>query len=190
MIRTYHSSPPDIQHHMATILPSPSPRRLVPLYKMGRLLKSGLIPVLSWALSWGPLGSTQGFDCAWVRPSTPPSFTSPSADFTRTYSNNCVEVFDVLKTEAAATAHAAIIEELRNVIEFNIISCLLLTLSSPLPLCDLMTRPLSIIRHRINHTDTGPLTSLRSTPILDIIPSTVACPPVLVFSSPFCVIGR
>ncbi len=37
-------------------------------------------------------------------------------DFTRTYSNNCMEIFDVLGIEAA---RVAIVKELRNVIKFE-----------------------------------------------------------------------
>jgi DNA-directed RNA polymerase II subunit RPB1 len=56
-------------------------------------------------------------------------------DFTRTYSNNCVEIFNVLGIEAA---RAAIMKELRNVIEFDgsYVNYRHLAL-----LCDLMTHP-------------------------------------------------
>ena len=42
--------------------------------------------------------------------------TIEGVDFTRTYSNNCVEIFNVLGIEAA---RAAIMKEMRNVIEFD-----------------------------------------------------------------------
>jgi DNA-directed RNA polymerase II subunit RPB1 len=75
-------------------------------------------------------------------------------DFTRTYSNNCVEIFNVLGIEAA---RAAIMKELRNVIEFDgsYVNCRHLAL-----LCDLMTHPgslMAITRHGINRADTGAL---------------------------------
>ncbi|KAH9036612.1 beta and beta-prime subunits of DNA dependent RNA-polymerase [Lactarius pseudohatsudake] len=75
-------------------------------------------------------------------------------DFTRTYSNNCVEVFNVLGIEAA---RAAIMKELRNVIEFDgsYVNYRHLAL-----LCDLMTHPgslMAITRHGINRADTGAL---------------------------------
>ena len=75
-------------------------------------------------------------------------------DFSRTYSNNCVEVFNVLGIEAA---RAAIMKELRNVIEFDgsYVNCRHLAL-----LCDLMTHPgslMAITRHGINRADTGAL---------------------------------
>ncbi|KAH9075609.1 beta and beta-prime subunits of DNA dependent RNA-polymerase [Lactarius deliciosus] len=75
-------------------------------------------------------------------------------DFTRTYSNNCVEVFNVLGIEAA---RAAIMRELRNVIEFDgsYVNYRHLAL-----LCDLMTHPgslMAITRHGINRADTGAL---------------------------------
>ncbi len=75
-------------------------------------------------------------------------------DFTRTYSNNCVEVFNVLGIEAA---RAAIMKELRNVIEFDgsYVNYRHLAL-----LCDLMTQRgslMAITRHGINRTDTGAL---------------------------------
>ncbi|KAH9964633.1 beta and beta-prime subunits of DNA dependent RNA-polymerase [Russula dissimulans] len=75
-------------------------------------------------------------------------------DFTRTYSNNCVEIFDVLGIEAA---HAAIMKELRNVIEFDgsYVNYRHLAL-----LCDLMTQRgslMAITRHGINRADTGAL---------------------------------
>ncbi|KAH9994498.1 beta and beta-prime subunits of DNA dependent RNA-polymerase [Russula vinacea] len=75
-------------------------------------------------------------------------------DFTRTYSNNCVEIFNVLGIEAA---RAAIMKELRNVIEFDgsYVNYRHLAL-----LCDLMTQRgflMSITRHGINRADTGAL---------------------------------
>ena len=75
-------------------------------------------------------------------------------DFTRTYSNNCVEIFNVLGIEAA---RAAIMKELRNVIEFDgsYVNYRHLAL-----LCDLMTHPgslMAITRHGINRADTGAL---------------------------------
>ncbi|KAH9170999.1 beta and beta-prime subunits of DNA dependent RNA-polymerase [Lactarius sanguifluus] len=84
-------------------------------------------------------------------------------DFTRTYSNNCVEVFNVLGIEAA---RAAIMKELRNVIEFDgsYVNYRHLAL-----LCDLMTHPgslMAITRHGINRADTGALmrSSFEETP--------------------------
>ncbi|KAF7336291.1 DNA-directed RNA polymerase subunit [Mycena venus] len=75
-------------------------------------------------------------------------------DFKRTYSNNCVEVFNVLGIEAA---RAAILKELRNVIKFNgsYVNYRHLAL-----LCDLMTHRgslMAITCHGINHADTGAL---------------------------------
>jgi DNA-directed RNA polymerase II subunit RPB1 len=75
-------------------------------------------------------------------------------DFTRTYSNNCVEIFNVLGIEAA---RAAIMKELRNVIEFDgsYVNYRHLAL-----LCDLMTQRgflMAITRHGINRADTGAL---------------------------------
>ena len=75
-------------------------------------------------------------------------------DFKRTYSNNCVEIFDVLGIEAA---RAAIMKELRNVIEFDgsYVNYRHLAL-----LCDLMTHRgslMAITRHGINRADTGAL---------------------------------
>ncbi|KDN46403.1 hypothetical protein RSAG8_04347, partial [Rhizoctonia solani AG-8 WAC10335] len=75
-------------------------------------------------------------------------------DFARTYSNKCPEVFEVLGIEAA---RAAILRELRNVIEFdgsyvNYRHLALLT--------DLMTNRgtlMAITRHGINRADTGAL---------------------------------
>ncbi|KAH7330647.1 beta and beta-prime subunits of DNA dependent RNA-polymerase [Rhizoctonia solani] len=75
-------------------------------------------------------------------------------DFSRTYSNKCPEVFEVLGIEAA---RAAILKELRNVIEFdgsyvNYRHLALLT--------DLMTNRgtlMAITRHGINRADTGAL---------------------------------
>lgn len=75
-------------------------------------------------------------------------------DFTRTYSNNCVEIFNVLGIEAA---RGAIMKELRNVIEFDgsYVNYRHLAL-----LCDLMTQRgflMAITRHGINRADTGAL---------------------------------
>ncbi|KAF9491957.1 DNA-directed RNA polymerase II, subunit 1 [Pleurotus eryngii] len=75
-------------------------------------------------------------------------------DFARTYSNNCVEVFNVLGIEAA---RGAIMKELRNVIEFDgsYVNYRHLAL-----LCDLMTHRgtlMAITRHGINRADTGAL---------------------------------
>ena len=68
-------------------------------------------------------------------------------DFTRTYSNNYVENFNVLGTE---TARAAIMEEMRNVVEFDgsYVNYRHLAL-----LCDLMTHRgslMAITRHDID----------------------------------------
>lgn len=75
-------------------------------------------------------------------------------DWKRTYSNSCVEVFNVLGIEAA---RAAIMKELRNVIEFDgsYVNYRHLAL-----LCDLMTQRgslMAITRHGINRADTGAL---------------------------------
>jgi DNA-directed RNA polymerase II subunit RPB1 len=75
-------------------------------------------------------------------------------DFTRTYSNSCVEVFNVLGIEAA---RGAIMKELRGVIEFDgsYVNYRHLAL-----LCDLMTHRgtlMAITRHGINRADTGAL---------------------------------
>ncbi|KAF9007912.1 beta and beta-prime subunits of DNA dependent RNA-polymerase [Cyathus striatus] len=75
-------------------------------------------------------------------------------DFTRTYSNSCVEIFNVLGIEAA---RAAIMRELRGVIEFDgsYVNYRHLAL-----LCDLMTHRgtlMAITRHGINRADTGAL---------------------------------
>ncbi|KAH7920489.1 DNA-directed RNA polymerase II, subunit 1 [Leucogyrophana mollusca] len=75
-------------------------------------------------------------------------------DFRRTYSNSCVEVFNVLGIEAA---RAAIMKELRGVIEFDgsYVNYRHLAL-----LCDLMTHRgtlMAITRHGINRADTGAL---------------------------------
>lgn len=75
-------------------------------------------------------------------------------DFARTYSNSCVEVFNVLGIEAA---RAAIMKELRGVIEFDgsYVNYRHLAL-----LCDLMTHRgtlMAITRHGINRADTGAL---------------------------------
>ena len=80
--------------------------------------------------------------------------TVDGVDFKRTYSNNCVEVFNVLGIEAA---RAAIMKELRNVIEFDgsYVNFRHLAL-----LCDLMTHRgtlMAITRHGINRADTGAL---------------------------------
>lgn len=75
-------------------------------------------------------------------------------DFTRTMSNNCVEIFNVLGIEAA---RASIMKELRSVIEFDgsYVNYRHLAL-----LCDLMTHRgslMAITRHGINRADTGAL---------------------------------
>ncbi|KAI0042209.1 beta and beta-prime subunits of DNA dependent RNA-polymerase [Auriscalpium vulgare] len=75
-------------------------------------------------------------------------------DFARTYSNSCVEVFNVLGIEAA---RGAIMKELRGVIEFDgsYVNYRHLAL-----LCDLMTHRgilMAITRHGINRADTGAL---------------------------------
>lgn len=75
-------------------------------------------------------------------------------DFQRTYSNSCVEVINVLGIE---TARAAIMKELRGVIEFDssYVNYRHLAL-----LCDLMTHRgtlMAITHHGINHADTGSL---------------------------------
>jgi DNA-directed RNA polymerase II subunit RPB1 len=80
--------------------------------------------------------------------------TLDGVDFTTTYSNSCVEVFNVLGIEAA---RAAILKELRNVIEFDgsYVNYRHLAL-----LCDLMTHRgtlMAITRHGINRADTGAL---------------------------------
>ncbi|KAF9544636.1 beta and beta-prime subunits of DNA dependent RNA-polymerase, partial [Agrocybe pediades] len=75
-------------------------------------------------------------------------------DYRRTYSNSCVEIFNVLGIEAA---RAAIMKELRGVIEFDgsYVNYRHLAL-----LCDLMTHRgtlMAITRHGINRADTGAL---------------------------------
>ena len=80
--------------------------------------------------------------------------TVDGVNFTRTYSNSCVEVFNVLGIEAA---RAAIMKELRGVIEFDgsYVNYRHLAL-----LCDLMTHRgslMAITRHGINRADTGAL---------------------------------
>ncbi|KAF8170369.1 hypothetical protein BJ912DRAFT_1148858 [Pholiota molesta] len=75
-------------------------------------------------------------------------------DYKRTYSNSCVEIFNVLGIEAA---RAAILKELRGVIEFDgsYVNYRHLAL-----LCDLMTHRgtlMAITRHGINRADTGAL---------------------------------
>ncbi len=75
-------------------------------------------------------------------------------DSVRTYSNNSFEVFQVLGIEAG---RAALLQELRNVIEFDgsYVNYRHLAL-----LCDLMTQRgqlMSITRHGINRTDAGAL---------------------------------
>ncbi|KAI0075928.1 beta and beta-prime subunits of DNA dependent RNA-polymerase [Panus rudis PR-1116 ss-1] len=80
--------------------------------------------------------------------------TVDGVDFKRTYSNSCVEVFNVLGIEAA---RAAIMKELRGVIEFDgsYVNYRHLAL-----LCDIMTHRgtlMAITRHGINRADTGAL---------------------------------
>ena len=75
-------------------------------------------------------------------------------DYKRTYSNNCVEIFQTLGIEAG---RAALLTELRNVIEFDgsYVNYRHLAL-----LCDLMTSRgtlMAITRHGINRADTGAL---------------------------------
>lgn len=75
-------------------------------------------------------------------------------DFRRTYSNSCVEIFKVLGIEAA---RAALLKELRSVIEFDgsYVNFRHLAL-----LCDLMTHRgslMAITRHGINRAETGAL---------------------------------
>ena len=75
-------------------------------------------------------------------------------DFTRTYSNNCYEIFEVLGIEAA---RAALLKELRGVIEFDgsYVNYRHLAI-----LVDLMTNKgvlMAITRHGINRADTGAL---------------------------------
>ncbi|KDQ17519.1 hypothetical protein BOTBODRAFT_29699 [Botryobasidium botryosum FD-172 SS1] len=75
-------------------------------------------------------------------------------DFTRTYSNSCPEIFEVLGIEAA---RAALLRELRGVIEFDgsYVNYRHLAI-----LCDLMTnrgKLMAITRHGINRADTGAL---------------------------------
>jgi DNA-directed RNA polymerase beta' subunit len=75
-------------------------------------------------------------------------------DYRRTYSNNCVEIFQTLGIEAA---RAALLTELRNVIKFDgsYVNYRHLAL-----LCDLMTSRgtlMAITRHGINRADTGAL---------------------------------
>jgi DNA-directed RNA polymerase II subunit RPB1 len=75
-------------------------------------------------------------------------------DFKRTYSNSCYEIFEVLGIEAA---RAALLRELRGVIEFDgsYVNYRHLAL-----LCDVMTnrgRLMAITRHGINRADTGAL---------------------------------
>ncbi|KAI6095134.1 RNA polymerase 2 [Pisolithus croceorrhizus] len=78
----------------------------------------------------------------------------PGIDFTRTYSNSCIEIFNILRIEAA---HAAIMKELRGVTKFDrsyVNYCHLALL------CDLMTHHrmlMAVTPHGINHTDTGGL---------------------------------
>ncbi|KIY65400.1 DNA-directed RNA polymerase II, subunit 1 [Cylindrobasidium torrendii FP15055 ss-10] len=80
--------------------------------------------------------------------------TIEGVDYKKTYSNNCVEIFDVLGIEAA---RAALMKELRQVIEFDgsYVNYRHLAL-----LCDLMTQRgylMAITRHGINRNDTGAL---------------------------------
>lgn len=75
-------------------------------------------------------------------------------DFHRTYSNSCVEIFNVLGIEAA---RGGILKELRSVIEFDgsYVNYRHLAI-----LCDLMTQRgslMAITRHGINRADTGAL---------------------------------
>ncbi|KAF7371316.1 DNA-directed RNA polymerase subunit [Mycena sanguinolenta] len=75
-------------------------------------------------------------------------------DFKRTYSNSCVEIFNVLGIEAA---RAALLRELRGVIESDASYVNYRHLAL---LCDLMTHRgtlMPITRHGINRADTGAL---------------------------------
>ncbi|TDL13754.1 beta and beta-prime subunits of DNA dependent RNA-polymerase [Rickenella mellea] len=75
-------------------------------------------------------------------------------DWRRTYSNSCVEIFNVLGIEAA---RGAIMKELRRVIEFDGSKVNYRHLAL---LCDLMTHRgtlTAITRHGINRADTGAL---------------------------------
>lgn len=75
-------------------------------------------------------------------------------DATRTISNSCVEVMEVLGIEAA---RASVLRELRNVIEFDGSRVNYRHLSM---LCDIMTNRgslMAITRHGINRADTGAL---------------------------------
>nr|CAG8499060.1 13409_t:CDS:2 [Entrophospora candida] len=78
----------------------------------------------------------------------------PKVDYTRTYSNNCVEIMQVLGIEAT---RAALLKELRGVIEFDgsYVNYRHLAL-----LCDVMTSRghlMAITRHGINRAETGAL---------------------------------
>eukprot|EP00834_Sanchytrium_tribonematis_P003161 NODE_114_length_18474_cov_1.567510.p5 type:complete len:635 gc:universal NODE_114_length_18474_cov_1.567510:3712-5616(+) len=80
--------------------------------------------------------------------------TNPNVDFTRTYSNYCIEIMEVLGVEAT---RAALLKELRNVIEFDgsYVNYRHLTL-----LVDVMTAKgsiMAITRHGINRSDSGAL---------------------------------
>jgi DNA-directed RNA polymerase II subunit RPB1 len=80
--------------------------------------------------------------------------SADNVDARRTYSNNCVEILEVLGIEAA---RQALLIELRNVIEFDgsYVNYRHLAL-----LCDVMTTRghlMAITRHGINRTDTGAL---------------------------------
>ncbi|KAG6372367.1 hypothetical protein JVT61DRAFT_7807 [Boletus reticuloceps] len=80
--------------------------------------------------------------------------TIDGVDFTRTYSNSCVEVFNVLAIEAA---RAAIMRELRGVIEFD---GSYVSYRHPTLLCDLMTHHgtlMAITQHSINRAEMGAL---------------------------------
>ena len=72
-------------------------------------------------------------------------------DFRRTYSNSCVEIFNILGIEAA---RGAIMRELRDVIEFDgsyVNYCHLALL------CDHRGSLMAITRHGINRADTEAL---------------------------------
>ena len=78
----------------------------------------------------------------------------PGVDLTRTYSNSCVEIFNMLGIEAAC---GAIMKELRGVIEFDSSYANYQHLAL---FGDLMTYHgtlMVITRRGINHTDTGAL---------------------------------
>ena len=73
--------------------------------------------------------------------------TIEDVDFTRKSSNNCAEIFNMLNIEAAC---AAVIKEMRNMIEFD---GSYVNYQHLAPLCDLMTHRgslMAITRHGSN----------------------------------------